>query len=115
MLGPAQDLTDHIAETRIVSMARVSISELKAQLSRYLREVRRGGEVQILDRGVPVARITRMPEASREREGERRQRLVDAGVLRPGAGDISSVLEQAPLAVATDLTGALAEERADRL
>lgn len=36
-------------------MTTVSISELKANLSRYVREVRRGGEVQVLDRGKPVA------------------------------------------------------------
>ena len=31
-------------------MSTVSISDLKANLSRYLREVRRGGEIQVLDR-----------------------------------------------------------------
>ncbi|MDD9980998.1 MAG: type II toxin-antitoxin system prevent-host-death family antitoxin [Gammaproteobacteria bacterium] len=36
-------------------MTTASVSDLKANLSRYLREVRRGGEVQILDRGAPVS------------------------------------------------------------
>ncbi|HEY7514112.1 MAG TPA: type II toxin-antitoxin system prevent-host-death family antitoxin, partial [Vicinamibacteria bacterium] len=44
-------------------MTRVSVTDLKAHLSRYLREVRRGGEVQILERGVPVARLTALPAA----------------------------------------------------
>jgi len=33
-------------------MTPASISELKANLSRYVNEARRGGEVQILDRGM---------------------------------------------------------------
>ena len=41
--------------TMLVTMTAVSISDLKANLSRYLREVRRGGEVHVLDRGAPVA------------------------------------------------------------
>lgn len=32
-------------------MTPVSVYELKVHLSRYLREVRRGGEVQVLDQG----------------------------------------------------------------
>ena len=38
-------------------MTTASISELKANLSRYLREVRRGNEVEVLDRGAPVATL----------------------------------------------------------
>ena len=96
-------------------MTRVSITELKAQLSRYLREVRRGGEVQVLDRGVPVARITRVDSSGQEGEHQRRQRLIEAGIVRPGAGGMSSVLERPPLELAADLAGALGEQRADRL
>ena len=35
----------------------ISVSELKANLNHYLQEARRGGEVQILDGGTPVARL----------------------------------------------------------
>jgi prevent-host-death family protein len=38
-------------------MKRVKIAELKDQLSRYLREVERGEEVEVTDRNRPVARI----------------------------------------------------------
>jgi antitoxin (DNA-binding transcriptional repressor) of toxin-antitoxin stability system len=91
------------------------VSELKAHLSRYLREVRRGGEVQILDRGVPVARLTAMGAAAAGREDERRTRLVRAGVLSPGSGDASNILDTAPLRLPTSLSDALEEDRADRL
>ena len=43
-------------------MKTASISDLKANLSRYIREVSRGGEVQVLYRGTPVARM--MPPAA---------------------------------------------------
>lgn len=100
---------DHFGHVRTVS-----VSELKAHLSRYLREVHRGTEVQILDRGVPVARLTAVPGASRNDEA-RRQRLIRAGAIRPGSGDVSWVLSEAPLKLPARLGEALAEQRADRL
>ncbi|MCY3540106.1 MAG: type II toxin-antitoxin system prevent-host-death family antitoxin [bacterium] len=38
-------------------MTQATVSELEANLSHYLRQVRRGGEIEILDRGRPVARL----------------------------------------------------------
>jgi prevent-host-death family protein len=38
-------------------MTKVSIAELKAQLSKQLRKVRRGHTVIVLDRDTPIARI----------------------------------------------------------
>lgn len=73
-------------------MTQVSITDLKARLSMHLREVRRGGEVQVLDRGVPVARIIRIDSAAVRADSERRQRLVAAGTIRPGSGDSSEIL-----------------------
>jgi prevent-host-death family protein len=92
----------------------VSVSELKAHLSRYLREVRRGGEVQILDRGVPVARLTSIGDA-RWADDERRERLVRSGVLRAGGGNSSFLLETEPVELSTSVREALDRDRADRL
>lgn len=95
-------------------MGSASISQLKAHLSRYLAEVRRGGEVQVLDRGRPVARLVRV--ASGPPDGGRRERLIRAGVLRAGTGDLRSVLRKPLLLLPkADLSGALDEERGDRL
>jgi prevent-host-death family protein len=94
-------------------MARVSVSELKANLSRYLREVRRGGEVEIVDRGFPVARLVAVE--SRPDSDERHERLVRAGVLRRGRGDASEILDSPPIVLRTSILKALEEERADRL
>jgi prevent-host-death family protein len=97
-------------------MTRVSISELKAQLSKYIREVKRGGEVQVLDRGEPVALLVAIPKAPQPQvDDERRERLIRAGVLRPGTGDARAILAKPPLKLSgADLLKALDEEREDR-
>jgi prevent-host-death family protein len=38
-------------------MKQVGIAELKAQLSEYLRAVRRGDTITVLDRNTPIARL----------------------------------------------------------
>jgi prevent-host-death family protein len=102
-------------QTIIVSMKTASVTELKAQLAHYLRMVRRGTEVQVLERGVPIARLVGIQPAS-GRDTERIERLAKAGVLRRGSGDLSWVLEQPRIttAASSDLGEALSEDREDR-
>lgn len=92
-------------------MTTVSISDLKANLSRYIREVRRGGEVQVLDRGTPVARLA-PPAATGD---GLRQTLIRTGLLRPGTGKAAAILEESPIQLPTSLSDALMEDRTDRL
>lgn len=40
-----------------MTRSNVKISELKAKLSKYLRMVKKGGEVIVMDRETPVAKI----------------------------------------------------------
>lgn len=94
-------------------MKSVSVSDLKANLSRYLREVKRGSEIQVLERGVPVARLVGLGPAPAH-DPERRERLIRAGILRPGSGDASSILRTPPLRGA-DVAGALRDDREDRV
>lgn len=95
-------------------MKAVSVTELKAHLSKYLRQVRRGGEVQVLDRGVPVARLVGLPPV-RDEDRSRIERLVRAGTIRPACGDASWLLdEEAISAPGADVSGALHEDREDR-
>lgn len=96
-------------------MSTASVSELKARLSAYLREVRQGGEVQVLDRGQPVARLVPLDVDRVEENGadyQRRRRLIASGVLRPGSG-IDWSLQ--PVTISVDLGQALDDERTDRL
>lgn len=92
-------------------MTTVSITDLKSNLSRYIREVRRGGEIQVTDRGRPVARLTTPLTGG---DGLRNS-LVRAGLLRPGKGRTSEILEKPPLELPVGLSAALMEERNDRL
>ena len=48
-------------------MKRVKIAELKDQLSRHLRAVERGAQVEVTDRDRPIARIVPVGEQSRVR------------------------------------------------
>lgn len=96
-------------------MERVSVSNLKAHLSHYLRQVRKGGEVQVLDRGTPVAMLTALPPSKVREDDQRLQRLVESGVVRPGSGDARKILEEEPLELGTSILEALKADRADRL
>lgn len=112
--SPVCDLIGHVLVTILVHMKTVSVSELKAKLSRYLRDVSRGSEIQVVDRGVPVARLTGIPSTGGD-DDEIRQRLARSGVLRLGSGDIKSILRSRPLTVGTSVKRALTEDREDRV
>jgi len=77
--------------------------------------VRRGSEVQILERGVPIARLVGLEGASARGEAERVEQLERAGILRRGTSDLSWLAVEPPLlASAVDLSGAVDEDREDR-
>lgn len=96
-------------------MLTVSVSELKAHLSRYLRDVRRGSEVQVLDRGRPVARLVGLTTDDATDDDAARERLVRSGLLRAGTGDSAAVLQTPALELGTELRTALDEDRDDRV
>lgn len=85
-------------------MKRVGVAELKARLSRYLRLVRRGEALTVLDRDTPVARI--LPYDAPE-----------PLVIRPpapGATRLQDVPLPPPLPLDVDILDLLAQERGDR-
>mgnify|MGYP003406641413 CR=1 FL=1 len=96
-------------------MKSASVTELKAQLAHYLRMVRRGTEVQILERGVPIARLVGIEPASGV-DAERLERLAKAGIVRRGTGDLRWALSEPPIssAVKAQVSDALASDREDR-
>ena len=83
-------------------MKAVGIAELKARLSEYLRSVRRGHPVTILDRRTPIARIVPIREAREE-----------LAIRRParGAPSPSRVPLPPPLRLSIDAVDLLLEER----
>ena len=61
-------------------MKTVQIADLKDHLSAYLRDVRKGEEIIVRDRNLPVARIVPyVPESIEEQQ----KLLIAQGVLRP--------------------------------
>jgi antitoxin (DNA-binding transcriptional repressor) of toxin-antitoxin stability system len=64
-------------------MKTINVTELKANLSRYLRLASRGTRIVVKDREDPIAQLGPVPEEARSW----RSRLADAGRLRPGTQD----------------------------
>jgi antitoxin (DNA-binding transcriptional repressor) of toxin-antitoxin stability system len=91
-------------------MEKATISELKNRLSAYLKKVRAGQSILIVDRDAPIARLERIePDA---REGDRLGRLERAGLVRRGTGrlDVAALRRGAPRPGASVL-GALLDDR----
>ena len=82
-------------------MKQVRIAELKAHLSHYLRAVRGGQTIAVLDRETPVAQIVPIGEAARIR------------VRRPAHGTppLNRVPLPKPLKMTADIVDLLLEER----
>jgi len=83
-------------------MKTAGIADLKARLSHYLRGVRRGGEVVVMDRETPVARI--VPYVAAARELTIRRPL--AGAVAPG-----ELRFPPPVALQVDVVELLLAER----
>ncbi|MBI4470892.1 MAG: type II toxin-antitoxin system prevent-host-death family antitoxin [Acidobacteria bacterium] len=83
-------------------MKSVMIAELKARLSEYLAEVRRGQQLTVLNRDTPIARIVPYTRET--------TRLT---IRRPAPGSLPPHRVPLPLPLATDLdiVGLLLEER----
>ncbi len=95
-------------------MKTAGVAELKAHLSRYLDEVKAGGELVVTDRGLPVARI--VPLEGEEGASGRRQRLIRAGLLQPPRKRIPLTFFRGPKRGSREgraVLAALLEERRD--
>lgn len=84
-----------------VTMRQVGVAELKSRLSEYLRAVRRGETISVLDRETPVAQIVpvRQKSALRIRKPA------------PGTPAPNRVQLPKPLALKLDVVELLMEER----
>lgn len=82
-------------------MKTVRIAELKARLSEYLRAVRRGETIAVLDRETPVAQIVPVRERT-----ALRIRKPPAGARRP-----NQITLPKPLKLNIDVVELLLEER----
>ena len=84
-----------------MTMKQVRIAELKSRLSEYLRAVRRGDIITVLDRETPVAQIIPV----RERVSLRIRKPA------PGTPPLNRIRLPKPLGLKTDIVQLLLEER----
>ncbi|TDJ25059.1 MAG: type II toxin-antitoxin system prevent-host-death family antitoxin [Gammaproteobacteria bacterium] len=92
-------------------METATISEVKNRLSAYLRKVKAGQTVLILDRDEPVAMITAVD--AQDRPADRLAKLEKQGLLRRSAStDPLKALKQ-PVTAKTSVVLALLEDRRD--
>jgi prevent-host-death family protein len=89
---------------QVMKAKTVRIAELKARLSEYLRQVRRGQTITVLDRETPVARLVPYDD---------RPALVVRRPV-PGAPPIGEVPLPPPLDLPVDAVALLLEDRARR-
>ncbi len=82
-------------------MKQVRIAELKAKLSEYLRAVRRGETITVLDRETPIAQVVpvRAPSALRVRKPA------------PGSPPLNRIPLPKPAKLSIDVVSLLLEER----
>jgi prevent-host-death family protein len=91
-------------------MEKATISQLKNRLSEYLRKVRSGATVLILDRDQPVARLEGL--ASEEMLDQRLVRLERKGLLKCATGrPPKTILEESSPTPSRSILEALIEER----
>jgi antitoxin (DNA-binding transcriptional repressor) of toxin-antitoxin stability system len=95
-------------------MKRVAVSRLKDRLSEYLRLVKRGETIEIVERSVPIARIEAIHPGAQPMS-EKIARLVREGVISPPSARLDkSFLARAPIPCKGDIVRMLLEDRDER-
>lgn len=93
-------------------MRRVSVTELKNQLSRYLRLVKNGETIEIVERSLPIARLEAM---SASQPDERLERLERDGIVQPARGKARvDLIAKPPVPCRGDAVDAVIKSRGDR-
>ncbi len=91
-------------------MRRVSVTELKNRLSEYLRLVKRGVRIQIVERGVPIAWIEGLQKDPGDADLDR---LVREGLVTPPSRK-PDPLGQALVPCKADPARDVVDQRGDR-
>lgn len=94
-------------------MKTASLSEVKNRLSTYVDQVRAGGRVRILVRGVPAADLVPVErQATKDGDEWALAELERRGVVRRGAGGLDAeLLKAGPRLAGRPLSEDLVEER----
>ncbi len=95
-------------------MKRVTVSELKNRLSEFLRLVKRGETIEVLERSVPIARIDGLVGPRDLGEGQLKRLVFEGIVSRARLRPDLKLLEQPLLESSADPVRALVEGRGER-
>jgi len=97
-------------------MEKVTISQLKNGLSAYLKKVRAGQTVLILDRNEPIAVLERVTNKTLA-DDERLARLEQAGLIKRSktSDPVGALRRYKPIKVKASLVQAVIEEREEGL
>ena len=93
-------------------MEKATISDLKNRLSAYLKKVRAGHTILVLDRDEPVARLERVDRGAQP--AERLRRLEQSGAVRRATRPVPvALLKERPPRSKRSVVQALLEERTE--
>jgi len=95
-------------------MKQVSVTELKNRLSHYLRMVKRGVSIEIVERSIPIAQITAAASGSGGADARLEQLVRDGIVSRPKRRPGREILDFEPIPCSGDAVKAVIEGRGDR-
>jgi antitoxin (DNA-binding transcriptional repressor) of toxin-antitoxin stability system len=95
-------------------MKQVSVTELKNKLSQYLRLVKRGETIEVLERSVPIARLHAVHGGAGDVDAHLRRLVRDGIVARAKRSGDKRFLRKPPVPCRADVVQALVEERGDR-
>jgi antitoxin (DNA-binding transcriptional repressor) of toxin-antitoxin stability system len=95
-------------------MKRVSITELKNRLSHYLRLVKGGETIELLDRKVPVARLSGVARSDGDDEALLLRLQRDGVITSPPGKPYKRLLESPAVPCRADAVAILVQERGDR-
>lgn len=107
-------MTGLIEQAILVYMKHVGIAELKDRLSYYLRLVKRGETVEVLERNVPVARISGVAGGAMKEQNLLRRLQRDGVICSPAARPYKRFLKSPAPACTADAVQVLIEDRGDR-
>lgn len=93
-------------------MKQVSVTELKNRLSHFLRLVKAGETIELLEHKVPVARLSAVEDITADALALRLQR--DGLAATPSAKPYRRFLKTPPVPCSADAVRILIEERGDR-
>jgi prevent-host-death family protein len=94
-------------------MKRVSVTDLKNKLSQYLRLVKEGETIEVMERSVPIARLQGIPKAGGD--DAHLDRLVRDGIVSKARRKPDRTLvKEPPIPSSGDIVEALIQERGDR-